>query len=200
MDENLSNRVSMDRERNNEIRYFAVDNRLFPLGGSYYEDSQYHRGQTTGIFHAPTSLSGLDLDTYISTLYQTQRGDGPIIPRTQQQYEQEYLDDIVRQQSGAITDTSQIISLEDIDYIQQPAFFDTFLARIYVGYGTSTLGLDSGSSGQPGPTWARHGTPGTPLSNSYALPGAMMNHFVIANYHDDGAEYPDEDSNGIPDI
>ena len=27
-----------------------------------------------------------------------------------------------------------------------------------------------------------------------------MNHFVIANYHDDGSDYPDEDDNGVPDI
>ena len=60
--------------RNNEIRYFAVDNRLYPLGGQYYEDYSYHQGQTTGIFHAPTSLSGLDTETYISSVYQTQRG------------------------------------------------------------------------------------------------------------------------------
>ena len=193
-------RIGETVERNTDVRYFAIDDRLYPLGGLFYEDYSYHGGQTTGIFYAPTTLAGLDPEDYISSSYLTKRGDGPIIPRTSGEYEQEYLDDIVRQQSGAITDPSQIISLEDIDYIQQPAFFDTFLARIYVGYGTSTLGLDSGSSGQPGPTWARPGTPGTPLSNSYALPGAMMNHFVIANYHDDGAEYPDEDSNGIPDI
>ena len=65
--------------RNNDIRYFAIDNRLYPLGGSYYGDYQYHRGQTTGIFHAPTGLSGLDLDDYITSVYETQRGDGPII-------------------------------------------------------------------------------------------------------------------------
>ena len=45
--------------RNHEIRYFAVDNRLFPLGGMYYQDYQdYHRGQTTGIFHAPLIFRG----------------------------------------------------------------------------------------------------------------------------------------------
>ena len=37
-------------------------NRLYPLGGQYYEDYSYHQGQTTGIFHAPTSLSGLDTE------------------------------------------------------------------------------------------------------------------------------------------
>ena len=132
---NYNDSPGNELERNNEIRYFAVDNRLFPLGGSYYEDSQYHRGQTTGIFHAPTSLSGLDLDTYISTLYQTQRGDGPIIPRTQQQYEQEYLDDVVRQSSGASSDSTEVIRMIDIDYQHLPEFFETMVARTYVGYG-----------------------------------------------------------------
>ena len=42
-------------ERNNEIRYFAIDDRLYPLGGAYYADQSYHRGQTTGIFYAPTT-------------------------------------------------------------------------------------------------------------------------------------------------
>ena len=102
--------------RNNEIRYFAIDNRLYPLGGAYYADYDYHRGQTTGIFHAPTGLSGLDMQDYISTVYDTQRGDGPIIPRTAQEYEAEYLNDIIRQSSGAAADPSETIRLVDIDY------------------------------------------------------------------------------------
>ena len=28
----------------------------------------------------------------------------------------------------------------------------------------------------------------------------MMNHFVLANYHDDGSDYTDSDSDGTPDI
>ena len=103
--------------RNNEIRYFAVDNRLYPLGGQYYEDYGYHQGQTTGIFHAPTSLSGLDTETYISSVYQTQRGDGPIIPRTGEEYENEYLNDVIRQQSGALTDANEMIRMVDIDSV-----------------------------------------------------------------------------------
>ena len=35
--------------RNNDIRYFAIDNRLYPLGGTYYGDYQYHRGQTINL-------------------------------------------------------------------------------------------------------------------------------------------------------
>ena len=114
--------------RNNEIRYFAVDNRLYPLGGQYYEDYGYHQGQTTGIFHAPTTLSGLDTETYISSVYQTQRGDGPIIPRTGEEYESEYLNDVIRQQSCALTDVNEMIRMVDIDYQHQPEFFDTMVA------------------------------------------------------------------------
>ncbi len=171
-------------ERNNDIRYFAVDNRLYPLGGSYYGDYNYHRGQTTGIFHAPTGLSGLDLDDYISTLYQTQRGvDGPIILRTSDEYEQEYLNDIVRQQSGAAADASEMIQMVDIDYNHQDAFFDTMVARTYVGYGSSSLGLP-GDAAQPAPHFYMYGTPGSYLEPGIPLPGAMMNHMVLANWYE----------------
>ena len=171
-------------ERNNDIRYFAVDNRLYPLGGSYYEDYSYHRGQTTGIFHAPTALSGLDLDNYISTNYLTQRGaDGPVIPRTSEEYEQEYLNDVVRQQSGAAQDATEVIQMIDIDYQHQDAFFETMVARVYVGYGSSTLGLP-GDASQPAPHFYTTGTPGSPLESAIPMPGAMMNHFVLANWYD----------------
>ena len=185
--------------RNNEIRYFAIDDRLYPLGGRYYEDSSYHRGQTTGIFYAPTTLSGLDPDHYIESVYLTQRGTGPIIPMTQAQYEQEYLNDIVRQQSGALQDSTLIIQLVDIDYQQTDSFFETMISRIYVGYGSSSLGL-VGDPAQPGPTWAIGGTPNSILENAFPLPGAMMNHFVIANWYDDGSSWPDADNNSVADI
>ena len=179
--------------RNNEIRYFAVDNRLYPLGGQYYEDYSYHQGQTTGIFHAPTSLSGLETDTYISSVYQTQRGDdGPIIPRTSAEYEAEYLNDVIRQQSGAMEDASQMIRMVDIDYQHQPEFFDTMVARIYVGYGTSTLGLP-GDAEQPAPHFYTSGAPGSYLENAYPLPGAMMNHMVLSNWYEPDCEL---DENG----
>ena len=170
--------------RNNDIRYFAIDNRLYPLGGAYYGDYQYHRGQTTGIFHAPTGLSGLDMDDYITSVYETQRGDGPIIPRTAAEYEEEYLNDIIRQSSGASSDSNEIIRMVDIDYQQQPAFFETMVARFYVGYSTSMLGLP-GDAEQPAPHFYMSGTPGSYLENAYPLPGAMMNHFVLANWYDD---------------
>nr|AIE93485.1 Oligosaccharyl transferase STT3 subunit family protein (STT3) [uncultured marine group II/III euryarchaeote AD1000_37_E08] len=185
--------------RNNDIRYFAIDNRLYPLGGAYYADYQYHRGQTTGIFHAPTGLSGLDMDDYITAVYETQRGDdGPIIPRTAAEYEQEYLNDIIRQQSGA-SEANEIIRMVDIDYQQQPAFFDTMVARFYVGYSTSSLGLP-GDAAQPAPHFYTTGTPGSYLENAYPLPGAMMNHFAVSNWYDnercellDNGSHADED-------
>ena len=167
--------------RNNDIRYFAIDNRLYPLGGAYYADYQYHRGQTTGIFHAPTGLSGLDMEDYISADYQTQRGSGSIMSMTAAQYEAAYLQDIVRQSSGG--DATDIIRMVDIDYVQQPAFFDTMVARFYVGYSTSALGLP-GDAEQPAPHFYTTGTPGSYLENAYPLPGAMMNHFVLSNWYD----------------
>ncbi len=177
--------------RNNEIRYFAVDNRLFPLGGSYYEDQSYHRGQTTGIFHAPTHLSGLDLRTYISTMYQTQRGDDPTgaDEMTQAQYEEAYQRDLIDQASGVSSDPTEVIRMTDIDYQHQPEFFETMVARVYVGYGSSTLGLP-GDAETPA-VWLNpqqtniKGAPGSPLEYAFALPGAMMNHFVISNWYDD---------------
>ena len=169
--------------RNHDIRYFAIDNRLYPLGGAYYGDYQYHRGQTTGIFHAPTGLSGLDMEDYITSIYETQRGDGPIIPRTAAEYEEEYLNDIIRQTSGA-SDSNEVIQMVDIDYQHQPAFFETMVARFYVGYSTSMLGLP-GDAEQPAPHFYMSGTPGSYIENAYPLPGAMMNHFVLANWYDD---------------
>ncbi len=183
-------------ERNNEIRYFAVDNRLYPLGGAYYEDYGYHRGQTTGIFHAPTGLSGLDMDDYIATFYQSQRGDGPIVPRTPQEYNDAYLSDLELQQSGALSDSSQVIRYVDIDYQHQENFFETMVARTYVGYGSATLGLE-GDAETPSvwvnpPTTGKNGAPGSYLQNAWALPGAMMNHMVISNWYDN-----DYDDDGI---
>ena len=185
--------------RNNEIRYFAIDDRLYPLGGMYNADSSYHRGQTTGIFYAPTTLSGLDPDDYIASLYHAARGEQNLLPMSAERYEDEYMNDVVRQQSGALEDATQMIRLVDIEYQQTEAFFETMVARIYVGYGTSSLGLNEDPA-QPGPTWAISGTPDSSLENAFPLPGAMMNHFVIANWYNDGSDSPDENNNSVPDI
>ena len=173
--------------RNHEIRYFAVDNRLYPLGGSAYRDFQsYHRGAYSGIFHAPTGLSGLDMDTYITTTYETNQG-----PKTLQEFLDQQMSDLRAQASGASTG-EDMIQLTDRNYQHQAGFFDTMIARTYVGYGTSTLGLPS-ISGQVGDadtpsTWilpnSLTGTPGSYLQGSMALPGAMMNHFVLSNWYD----------------
>ena len=173
--------------RNHEIRYFAVDNKLFPLGGKYYADySGYHRGQTTGIFHAPTHLSGLDIDTYITTTYETNQG-----MMTPQEYQDQYMQDLRSQASGATT-AEDMIAMTDIDYQHTSAFFDTMVARTYVGYGTSTLGLPSpggqlGDADSPSSWIAPNFVPGSPgsyLEGALALPGAMMNHFVLSNWYD----------------
>ena len=173
--------------RNHDIRYFAVDSRLYPVGGLYNAMSYYHQYNPTGIFYAPTTLSGLDPDMYIKSVYQTQRGDGPVIPRTQSEYETEYLLDITKQASGA---TVEPIELVDIDYQQRADFFETMVARTYVGYGSTTLGL-SGNPAQPGQQFGgakAEGTPESVLQNARPLPGAMMNHFVIANWYEDTDE------------
>ena len=173
--------------RNHEIRYFAVDNRLYPMGGRAYQDFQsYHRGAYSGIFHAPTGLSGLDMDTYITTTYETNQG-----PKTLQEFLDQQMSDLRAQASGASTG-EDMIQLTDRSYQHQAGFFDTMIARTYVGYGTSTLGLPS-ISGQVGDadtpsTWilpnSLTGTPGSYLQGSMALPGAMMNHFVLSNWYD----------------
>ena len=173
--------------RNHEIRYFAVDNRLYPLGGKTYQEYQsYHRGQTTGIFHAPTHLSGLDIDSYIRSTYETNQG-----PMSSEEFQIKYLEDLKAQASGASTG-EDMIQMTDVDYQHLDSFFDTMVARAYVGYGTSTLGLPS-ISGQIGDadtpsTWilpnSITGTPGSYLQGAMALPGAMMNHFVLSNWYD----------------
>ncbi|MED5268506.1 MAG: hypothetical protein VYB00_06795, partial [Candidatus Thermoplasmatota archaeon] len=114
--------------RNHEIRYFAVDNRLYPLGGKYYQDYQsYHRGQTTGIFHAPTHLSGLDINSYITTTYETNQG-----PMSPDEFQSKYLEDLKAQASGASTG-EDMIQMTDMDYQHLDSFFDTMIARTYVG-------------------------------------------------------------------
>ena len=172
--------------RNHEIRYFGVDNKLFPLGGGYYEDYQgYHWGQPTGILHAPTRLSGLDLDTYITETWETIRGNAEE-SMTKSQYELEYFEDI-RDQAGGVITGDQVIRMTDIDYQHEPAFFETMVARTYVGYGTSTLGLPGPAETPSG--WlapqSYSGAPNTYLEDAMALPGAMMNHFVLSNWYDE---------------
>ena len=59
------------------------------------------------------------------------------------------------------------------------------LARSYVGYGASTLGADAGSTNPQPRQQLSESSRGTSfLQQAYPMPGAMMNHFVIANWYD----------------
>ena len=176
--------------RNNDIRYFAVDNRLYPIGGYQYSESGMHYGNPTGIFYAPTTLSGLDPDDYIQSVYITQRGDRPEQEMTSAEFEEAYLADILAVQTSGGSG-EDVIQLVDVRVDQQPEFFDTMIARTYIGYGSPQLGLDTLSRiGQPKQHFSGYGTPDTPLTYAYPLPGAMMNHFVLANWYDANEDNP----------
>ena len=174
--------------RNNDIRYFAVDNRLYPIGGYQYAESGMHYGNPTGIFYAPTTLSGLDPEDYIQSVYITQRGDRPEQEMTGAEFEAAYLADLLATQSGSGGD---VIQLVDIRVDQQPEFFETMIARAYIGYGSPQLGLDNlDRIAQPKQHFTGYGTPDTPLTYAFPLPGAMMNHFVLANWYDANVDDP----------
>ena len=83
------------------------------------------------------------MDTYITTTYETNQG-----PKTLQEFLDQQMSDLRAQASGASTG-EDMIQLTDRSYQHQAGFFDTMIARTYVGYGTSTLGLPS-ISGQVG--------------------------------------------------
>ena len=52
--------------------------------------------------------------------------------------------------------------IQDVRVDHNPAFFDTMLARTYVGYGASTLGVDTAfSNPQPAQRFNYIGTPGS---------------------------------------
>ncbi|MDA8546286.1 glycosyltransferase family 39 protein [Euryarchaeota archaeon] len=167
-------------ERDHEIRYYAIDNRLYPRAGRYTADMNYNQGQPMGIFGAPTILSGQDVSTYMDEVYETIRGDFPD-EMTRAEVDEAITQDFLNQQSGADIDPLQV---EDVRVDHNSAFFDTMLARAYVGYGASTLGVDAGSSNpQPAQHFGQSGSPGSILSQGLPLPGAMTNHFVIANWY-----------------
>ena len=176
--------------RNHDIRYFAVDNRLYPTGGSYQQSG----GNPTGIFYAPTTLSGLDPETYMKTWYVTQRGSSSYyIDMTQEEYEEQLEADYLASESQS---TEEIIQAVDIRIDQEPEFFDTMVSRAYVGYGSSHLGLP-GDPSQPGQHFDLRGTVNSSLQYAFPLPGAMMPNFVIANWYNPDAtnETPWYDAN-----
>ena len=55
---------------------------------------------------------------------------------TREEFDEEMRKDVLNQQSGATFDP---LSLVDIRIDHTPAFFDTMLARAYVGYGAPSL-------------------------------------------------------------
>ncbi len=166
--------------RDHEIRYFAIDDRLYPRAGRYTADSNYNRGQPMGIFGAPTILAGQDIGTYMDEVYETVRGDFQD-EMTREEVDEAMQKDFLNQQAGADIDPLQI---QDVRVDHNPAFFDTMVARTYVGYGASTLGIDTAASNpQPAQHFGQSGSPGSILANSLPLPGAMMNHFVISNWY-----------------
>ena len=100
---------------------------------------------------------------------------------TREEVDEAMQKDFLNQQAGAEIDPLQI---QDVRVDHNPAFFDTMVARAYVGYGASTLGVGTTvSNPQPAQHFGQSGSPGTFMANSLPLPGAMMNHFVIANWY-----------------
>ena len=167
--------------RNHEIRYFAVDDKLYPRAGRYNSEAGYNGGRPLGIFGAPTILSGQDFNTFTNEVYETVRGDDPVRELSREEVDAAMLKDVLDQQSGADIEPLQV---EDIRVDHLPEFFDTMLARSYVGYGASTLGADAGSTNpQPKQQLLSNDRGTNFLQQAYPLPGAMMNHFVIANWY-----------------
>ena len=177
--------------RNHEIAYFAIDTRLYPMGGGAYSDTSFNRNNPTGIFYAPTILSGQDPAHFMDTIYETQRGSESIIERTADDFNEQYKMDVLRSQSGGDV---EVIQLVDVRYDHSEAFYDTMLARTYIGYGASDLGLTDytgtvSASPKPLLSSSYSGTPGTALESAWPLPGAMMNHFVISNWYDERGDF-----------
>ena len=167
--------------RNHEIRYFAVDDKLYPRAGRYNSEAGYNGGRPLGIFGAPTILSGQDFNTFTNEVYETVRGDESVRELSREEVDAAMLKDVLDQQSGANIDPLQV---DDIRVDHLPEFFDTMLARSYVGYGASTLGADAGSTNpQPKQQLLSNDRGTNFLQQAYPLPGAMMNHFVIANWY-----------------
>ena len=171
-------------ERDHEIRYFAIDNRLYPRAGRYTADAAYNGEQPMGIFGAPTILSGQDISTFMSETYETSRGDRNF-EMTREEVDEAMVNDFLDQQAGLEIDP---LMVQDVRVDHNPAFFDTMLARTYVGYGASSLGVDTAfSNPQPAQHFGIGGTPGSILQNALPMPGAMMNHFVISNWYSEDA-------------
>jgi hypothetical protein len=78
-----------------------------------------------GIFGAPSILSGQDVQTFLSTVYETTRG-GFEQEMTTEEVDEAMYQDMLNQQSGADVD---LLSISDVRVDHSAAFFDTMLAR-----------------------------------------------------------------------
>ena len=155
--------------RDHEIRYFAIDNRLYPKAGRYTADYDYNFGQPMGIFGAPTILSGQDISTFMSEVYETSRGDRNF-EMTREEVDESMTNDFLDQQAGLDIDPLQV---QDVRVDHQPEFFETMLARTYVGYGASSLGIDTAfSNPQPSQGFRTSGSPNSVLQYAPPLPGS----------------------------
>ena len=161
--------VQVEVLRNHDIRYFAVDSRLYPVGGLYNARAGYHGYSPTGIFCTPTTLSGLDPNMYISLFTKLSVVRAQLLRELSRPTKRVSLISHVNR-VGATVD---LIELVDINYDQQPEFFETMIAHRYVGYGTSTLGITT-ESAQPGQLFGgarAQGTPGSILQYARPMPG-----------------------------
>ena len=180
--------------RDHEIRYFAIDNRLYPRAGRYTADYNYNGGQPMGIFGAPTILSGQDIGTFMDEVYETSRGDRNF-EMTREEVDESMTNDFLDQQAGIDIDPLQV---QDVRVDHTPEFFETMLARTYVGYGASSLGVNTAfSNPQPAQHFGQSGSPGSIMQQAVPLPGAMMNHFVIANWYDEDNNFSLASANSL---
>ncbi len=106
--------------RDHEIRYFAIDNRLYPKAGRYTADYDYNFGQPMGIFGAPTILSGQDISTFMTEVYETSRGDRNF-EMTREEVDESMTNDFLDQQAGLEIDPLQV---QDVRVDHQPEFFE----------------------------------------------------------------------------
>jgi asparagine N-glycosylation enzyme membrane subunit Stt3 len=172
--------------RDHEIRYFAVDNKLYPRAGIY--NSAYSGTNPTGIFSPVSSLSGQDFSSFMTEVYMTTRGQFNQ-EMTRAEFNEEMRKDVLNQQSGQSFDP---LTLSNVRVDHNSDFFDTMLARTYAGYGASSLGF--ATTEQPAQHFSSDpnygsGTPNSMLTNALPMPGAMLNHFVIANWYDTDNDY-----------
>ncbi|MDC3298204.1 hypothetical protein OAU99_02385 [Candidatus Poseidoniaceae archaeon] len=166
--------------RDHEIRYLAVDNKLYARAGVY--NSAYSGTNPTGIFSPVSSLSGQDFSTFMTEVYMTTRGQFNQ-EMTRAEFNEEMRKDVLNQQSGQSFDP---LTLSNVRVDHNSDYFDTMLARTYVGYGASSLGF--ATTEQPAQHFSGDpnygsGTPNSMLTNALPMPGAMLNHFVIANWY-----------------